>query len=143
MSPFDQQLISRKAKLIAEDLDKLGEFATISLEQYYQSLEIRLQTERLIERIVGRVIDINYHILKQQFDHLPTDYFDSFVELGKKNILKPDFAQELAQSTGLRNALAHEYDQIDDALVYRSIKTCLTQIPKYLDLVTNLDLRKK
>lgn len=135
MSPLDQQLIIRKAKLIGEDLDKLKGFEGTTFDEYMKSFEVRLQVERLLERIVGRVIDINYHILKEEFNIIPSDYFKSFIQLGEKGVIDRKFAEEIAQSVGLRNALAHEYDAIDDAQVYRSIKKCLTQVPVYLNKV--------
>ncbi len=135
MSPIDKQLIIRKAKLIEEDLSKLKEFENVSLSKYIDSLEIRLQVERLLERIVGRIIDINYHILKEDFNIMPTDYYKSFTRLAEEEIIDKKFAEELAQSTGLRNALAHEYDAIDDSQVHASIKTTLSQVPQYLDIV--------
>lgn len=135
MSPLDKQLIIRKVKLIEEDLAKLKEFENTSLEDYMKSLEIRLQVERLLERVVGRVIDINYHILKEEFGVIPNDYYKSFTMLADKKVIGKKFAEELAESTGLRNALAHEYDAIDDAQVHKSIKICLSQIPRYLSVV--------
>ncbi|MBI2267925.1 MAG: DUF86 domain-containing protein [Candidatus Blackburnbacteria bacterium] len=135
MSLIDKQLVTRKAKLIEEDLAKLEDFEAISLEQYLKSLEARLQVERLLERIIGRVIDINYHILREEFKIIPNDYFQSFMQLGEKGIISKDFAEEIAASTGLRNALAHEYDTVDSTLVYASIKKCLREIPKYLSQV--------
>src|SRR3989344_2322561 len=135
MSPIDKQLIIRKAKLIEEDLSKLKEFENVSLSKYIDSLEIRLQVERLLERIVGRIIDINYHILKEDFNIMPSEYYKSFTRLAEEEIIDKKFAEELAQSTGLRNALAHEYDAIDDSQVHASIKTTLSQVPQYLDIV--------
>ena len=135
MSPLDKELLNRKVKLIEEDLAKLAEFEKITLDEYIQSLEIKLQVERLLERIVGRVIDINYHILKEEFNTIPSDYYKSFTELGERSEIDRSFAEEIADSTGLRNALAHEYDSIDDTQIYLSIKKCLTQIPKYLDAI--------
>lgn len=135
MSPIDNQLLVRKAKLIEADLTKLREFENISLNEYTQSLEIRLQVERLLERIVGRVIDVNYHILKEEFNSLPQDYYKSFTELGKKEVIDMELAEQLAESTGLRNALAHEYDAIDDAQVFKSINRCLSQVPQYLKTI--------
>jgi len=96
MSPIDKQLIIRKAKLIEEDLSKLKEFENVSLSKYIDSLEIRLQVERLLERIVGRIIDINYHILKEDFNIMPTDYYKSFTRLAEEEIIDKKFAEELA-----------------------------------------------
>ena len=135
MSPLDSQLIHRKAKFIEGDLSKLKEFQNVSIEEYINSLEIRLQVERLLQRIIGRVIDINYHLLKEKFHTLPNDYYTSFTQLAQHGILDKPFAGELAQSTGLRNVLAHEYDAIDDNQIHAAITTCLRQIPHYLHLI--------
>jgi len=135
MSPLDKQLITRKIKLIEEDLAKLEEFENLSLDDYLNSFDIRLKVERLLERIVGRVIDINYHLLKEEFKTIPNDYYKSFIMFADNKVIDKKFAEELAESTGLRNALAHEYDRIDDTQVYKSIKICLSQIPRYLSVV--------
>lgn len=137
MSPADMRIVTRKAKLIEEDLNKLQEFENLPIEDYISTLEVRLQVERLMERIIGRMVDINYHLLKEEFGKIPEDYHKSFMQLAENNLFEKSFAVEIAESTGLRNALAHEYDSVDDALVHASIKKCLQQVPKYLDSILN------
>lgn len=137
MSPLDEQLISRKIKFIEEDLRKLEEYAKISEEEYIGNEESQLAVERLLERIIGRLIDINYHLLKEKYGILPVDYFDSFLKISKQGIVGEDMAREVARSTGLRNILAHEYDEIDNRKVYISTKTALAQVPKYLQAILN------
>ena len=135
MSPLDEQLINRKAKLIEADLGMLQKYTRQSEETYIHSEEAQLSVERLLERMIGRLIDINYHVLKEKYSKLPIDYFDSFLEVAKQKVVKEDLALEVAKSTGLRNILAHEYDEIDNRKVYQAIKTALTQVPQYLQSV--------
>lgn len=135
MSPLDKKLIVRKAKLIEEDLSKLKEFKDVGLKEYKNSLSIRLQIERLLERIVGRIIDVNYHILREEFGTIPNDYYQSFTLLGDKKVLDKDFSVQIAESAGLRNALAHEYDELDDSQVHTSINKSLKQVPLYLGVI--------
>lgn len=132
MSPLDAQLIHRKAKLIEEDLQKLIPYQKTGEETYLKNEAAQLAVERLMERIIGRLIDINYHVLKEKFSTLPIDYFDSFLALSKKGVVSYDLARTVAKSVGLRNILAHEYDIIDPAKVYDAIGDALTQIPQYL-----------
>lgn len=135
MSPIDKQLIERKIKLIENDLAGLKKYQDISLKEYLKNYETQLVVERLLEKITGRLIDLNYHLLKEEFKYLPEDYYDSFVEIGKRKVVTPEFAGEIAKSAGLRNALAHEYDKIDASLIHKAIATSLTQIPKYLKTI--------
>lgn len=135
MSPVDIQLIHRKIKLIEADLSFLTKYKNISLEKYLKSRESQLVIERLLEKITGRLIDLNYHLLKEKYEIMPEDYYDSFIEIGKRKIITAEFAEEIAKSSGLRNALAHEYDKIDEKMVHKAIGTSLTQIPKYLKII--------
>lgn len=64
-----------------------------------------------------------------------TDYFNSFTDIAEQNIIPVDFALKIAPSTGLRNILVHEYEEINDEIVYRSINTCLAYYLEYMDLI--------
>jgi uncharacterized protein YutE (UPF0331/DUF86 family) len=48
--------------------------------------------------------------------------YDSFIQVAKVGILPIEFVREIAPSTGERNIIIHEYEKIDDRLVYDSIK---------------------
>lgn len=135
MSPIDINTIIKKAKLIEEDLFLLKKYGSISFQDYKKDIVKNLLIERLLEKITGRMIDLNYHLLKEEYEYMPEDYHDSFIEFGRRKIITAKFAAELSKATGLRNALAHDYDKIDDKKVFDSIKTTLNQVPKYLKII--------
>ncbi|KKP48260.1 MAG: hypothetical protein UR39_C0001G0055 [Candidatus Woesebacteria bacterium GW2011_GWA1_33_30] len=135
MPRIDIQLINRKIKLVSEDLAILKKYKDLTLDEYLNDPEIKLIIERLLEIITGQVIDINYHILKEEYESIPTDYYNSFINIAKNKIITEEFAEEIAKSAGLRNALAHNYDKIDDELVFNSIKIAIIQIPQYLSKI--------
>ena len=135
MSPIDISTIVRKMKLIEPDLFLLKKYKNLSFTSYKKDVMKRMSIERLLEKITGRMIDLNYHLLREEYEYIPEDYFDSFIEVGKRKIITSEFAAELAKATGLRNALAHEYEKLDDKQVFESIKTALTQVPKYLKVI--------
>jgi len=138
MSRIDATLLQRKIKLLEEDLAKLKDYREISLEEYLGKQETQLVVERLLEKITGRLIDINYHILKEEYEVMPEDYYGSFIEIGKNKVVSEEFAKEIAKSVGLRNALAHEYEEINQKMVFESINVALTQVPKYLQSIMKL-----
>ncbi len=133
--PFNENIIIRKIKLINEDLKYLKVIDKVSLKTFLKKYEIEAATERYLEKIVGRMIDINYHILAEKENYIPLDYYNSFIELGKKKYLPEKFAEKIADSAGLRNRLAHEYDEIDEEKIYQAAKTCLKDVPKYLSYI--------
>ncbi|MEK7540930.1 MAG: DUF86 domain-containing protein [Patescibacteria group bacterium] len=138
---IDKKLVSRKITLINNDLKSLKALSKLSLKTYLSKTEYEALAERYLERIIGRMIDINYHILSEKENEIPTNFYNSFIELGKKKYLPFKLAEVMANSAGLRNRLAHEYDEIDAKKVFEAMESCLKDVPKYLkNIVKSLDL---
>lgn len=139
----DKKLIYRKINLIAKDLQKLKPISLLSQKEYFEKIEYEILTERYLERIITRMIDINYHLIVETNNPPPKDYFSSFVEIGKLKILPYAFSQKLAQYAGLRNRLVHEYNELDENKIYRALKKSIKDIPKYLKHIESFIENKK
>ncbi len=135
MPQIDLDLINRKLGLIQSDLSLLKNYKDIDLQTYLGDQNTQLSVERLLERISGRVIDLNYHILKSEYEFIPVDYYSSFMEIAKNKIIDEEFAREIAKMTGLKNALAHDYDKLDQSKIHSSIGLVLLHVPTYLKKV--------
>lgn len=134
----DKKLVERKITLINRDLQHLRKLAGFTLEQYLSKEEYEALAERYLERIIGRMIDINYHVLVEEGNAMPLDYYDSFIEMGRKEYVPRELSEKLAHAAGLRNRLAHEYDEIDEKKVYQATQDCVVQVPQYLMEVIKL-----
>jgi len=134
--PIDKTLIIRKIKFINEDMVKMERLSRMSFKVYESKYENEIVAERLIERIIGRMIDINYHIITASGYPPPKDFYESFTKLAELGILEGQFAQRMAQAAGLRNRLAHEYNGIDSKKIYQALKQCFTDMPVYLSKIT-------
>lgn len=135
MPLIDTQLILKKVKFIEKDLSRLKKYEDLTFDEYMADDLIRYSIERMLEKITGRIIDINYHILKTEYEILPEDYYNSYLEMGKNKVVDEKLANEMASAVGLRNALAHEYDELNDKKVFESINISLVEVPKYLSAV--------
>lgn len=131
--PIDREVLVRKSSLIVEDLVRLRPLAGLPVEEYLTRVDAQLATERLMERMIGRMLDINYHIAIEQVGVAPRDFFESFLKMGELGVLPPDIAREVARAAGLRNRLAHEYNDLDPARVHEAAGRALRDIPIYLD----------
>ena len=129
---IDRELVIRKLVLITGDLTELKAVAQRSREDYLASVRDELVAERLLERMIGRMIDINYHLIVETGPPPPTDYYESFARLGTLQVPPPDFARRLAPCAGLRNRIVHEYEDIDAAKVYEALQAAVKDIPEYL-----------
>ena len=129
---IDPTLIIRKINLISGDLDELLTLSRKSFEEYLASRVDEILAERYLERVIGRMIDINYHLITEAGHPPPSDYYQSFLQLGKLNVLPADLAQRIASCAGLRNRIVHEYDEIDPRKVYEGLLAAVGDIPEYL-----------
>ena len=59
----DKKLVFRKINLIIKDLAKLKPISLLSWEEYHRKADYEVLTERYLERIIGRMIDINFHLI--------------------------------------------------------------------------------
>lgn len=140
--PVDEKVIVRKITFINRDFKLLAGLCRLSLSEFLKKPEYEALAERYLERIIGRMIDINYHILAKAEKHSPLDMFNSFIDMGGKGYLNNQLAKKMADSAGLRNRLTHEYDEIDEKKIYKAMKSCLEDVPKYLQKIEKI-IRKK
>ena len=129
---IDKALIIRKMNLIVPDLEKIVVMAAGGLSKYLEDPVSEDLAERYLERAIGRMIDINFHLITETGQPPPRDYFDSFLKLGELGMLPKDLAERVAACAGLRNRIAHEYDDIDPVLIYAGLTSAAEDIPRYL-----------
>ncbi len=128
----DEKLIRRKLSKLVQSLDELSEIEEYTLEEYLQNFFISRTTERLIQLIVETATDINGHLIIEAGRKPPETYYDSFIILGRLNIISSELAENLAPSAGLRNRIVHEYDEIIDKIVYESVNDALNLYRQYV-----------
>ena len=138
---IDPELVTRKLVLITSDLESLRSIASQGLDHYLQSRFDQAVVERYLERVVGRMIDINYHVITESGQPPPADYHASFMRLVELGLLEPEFAQRIARAAGLRNRLVHEYEEIDSRKVFEALDAALRDIPVYLARVNEFIMR--
>lgn len=127
----NKEIIRRKLIKISEYLQELARLKDISYSDYISDFKHKRSVERLIQLLVDVAVDINAHILVDEGFASPQDAFDSFIRAGQIGVLPSNFAEAIAPATGERNIIVHEYEEIDDALVYDSIKETLKMFNEY------------
>jgi uncharacterized protein YutE (UPF0331/DUF86 family) len=132
---IDPELVTRKALLITRDLEALDPLARTERGRYLADRSQQAAAERYLERIIGRMIDVNYHLITQSGHPPPADYYQSFLHLGQIGIVSPEFARRIAACTGLRNRLVHEYDEIDPVKIHDALQGAMRDVPEYLQQV--------
>jgi uncharacterized protein YutE (UPF0331/DUF86 family) len=129
---IDEALVTRKLALVVQDLQTLEPYANKALVSYLASPTDELVVERLLERTIGRMIDVNFHFITESGHAPPRDYFESFVRMGELGFVPGELARRLAPAAGLRNRIAHEYDVIDPERVHAALATALVEMRGYV-----------
>lgn len=129
---IDRDLVTRKLLLITGDLDPLGAIQEKGVDVYLGTTVDQSVVERRLERAVGRMIDVNYHLITASGHPPPADYHTSFLKLGEMGVLDVDFARRIARAAGLRNRLVHDYEDLDSRKVFEALGEALRDVPLYL-----------
>jgi len=132
---IDAELINRKLVLIGQDLEELASLSRKSKSDYLGDRINEAAAERYLERMIGRMIDINFHVLVESGKAPPPDYYQSFVKLTELGVYEHEFAERIARAAGLRSRIAHEYDEIDADLVYEAIIAAGKDVPEYIQTI--------
>jgi uncharacterized protein YutE (UPF0331/DUF86 family) len=128
----DAELVGRKLLLIMKDVEALRGLADMTLDVFLGSPINADLAERYVERAVGRMIDINYHLLTESGQAPPPDYYQSFVQLAALGVYPDEFGKRIASCAGLRNRIAHEYDDIDPRKLFEAIRQAMHDVPDYM-----------
>jgi uncharacterized protein YutE (UPF0331/DUF86 family) len=136
----NKAVVKRKLIKLKQYLGELETLDHTTYEEYTENFLIRRTVERLVQLLVDSATDINTHILVDNNLPPPPDAYTSFIQLAKSGVITRELSVEIAPSTGERNVLVHEYESINDLIVYQSIPVAIKlfkrycrQVEKFLD----------
>jgi len=125
-------VIKRKLQRMLQYLSELETMSHLTVDEYLTDMRGRRAVERLIQLIVDVAVDINTHTIVDAGLPAPVDSRSSFLEIGGMGILPTQVARALAPSVGERNIIVHQYEDMDDRIIYASIKHTIDQYGDYI-----------
>lgn len=130
---IDKDFVQRKIALIEEEVERISEFNGLTWKDIVKNYRTQALVERLLERIIIRAIDVNEHIIAELGADVPftRTYRETFLRLADLGVYPEEFAKKIAPSAGLRNALVHGYNTIDEQLLHRSIGEAMRDFNEY------------
>lgn len=135
---INKDFIKRKISLIQDDLANLSDFAKFSFDEVAQDFIKQAAMERMLEKIINRAVDVNQHLIAgmaSKNTSPPKGYKDTFLFLADFGVYDKKFAEEISKSIGTRNKLIHEYDEVDNKMIYDSVGDCLKDYHQYCDYI--------
>jgi uncharacterized protein YutE (UPF0331/DUF86 family) len=132
---IDGDLIARKLIILKGYLEELEPFKDITFEEYKKDYVKKRAVERLLQLLVEVASDVSSYVLVESGKAAPKDYYDSFIRAPEVGLLSQALADKLAPSAGLRNRLVHEYGDVRDDIVLKSIPTALQHYTTFISEV--------
>ena len=131
--------VEDKIQQVEEYLNELDEIIPLSLEEYLCSLEKRLACERALEKIIESVNDLAILFIKEKRLKLPDEDSKAFSILAEKKFISEELCGKLRQAIGMRNFLVHQYEKIDNELVFETLSAQIVpDITEFLEILERL-----
>lgn len=134
----NKRFVQNKINLIQRELVNLEKLSEYSFQEIVNDFFRQSALERILERIINRAIDINQHLIAElsvKETEPPKDYKETFLRLAEIKICPKKFAEDISMSVGTRNALVHDYNNIDYSRIYSSVSDCLKDYHRYCDYI--------
>jgi len=131
---LNKKFIEIKIEYIQRDLNRLESMSGLTIDEVAKDYTKYAALKNFLMEIIGRAIDINEHIIAEAGSvkiESPLKYKETFLQLAKMNVLPKDFAEKIAKSAGFRNAVVHDYNNLDKYIVYKSVGKAIEQYTKY------------
>lgn len=143
---LNARLIKKKIDLIQRDLERLLDLSDFTFDEVANDYMKYAALKNIFMEIIGRGIDINEHIIAKlgSYQNLsPKDYTETFLYMAKLKVLPESFAKKIAASAGFRNAIVHDYDNLDERIVYKTVGEAIKQYSDYCKYILKfLDKRR-
>lgn len=138
MQNLNKQILNSKLSNLStyiKEIKPLLEKDTDELLKQDNYAELRA-LEREFQLIVDTMIEINTHIISKLELDPPQDYFNTFMTLGRNEILPQNFATSLAGVVGLRNKVVHKYEVVDLGKFINDLKENSKQFGEYIEYIS-------
>jgi len=138
----DKALILRKVASLAEYQKQIGEYSTITVDQYRSDWKIQRIVERTLQMMIELCADIANHVISDNGLRTPETYADTFRVLAENNILTPEQLAVMEKMAKFRNIVVHQYETVDAEIVILVLRRHLHDFRQFSDSVIQFINRK-
>jgi len=132
---IDKEVMKEKIEELNRYLKELEKLRSISLEEFSSSLSKQWMVFHGLQLSIQMLIDIGNHILAAIGENQIEVYVDIIDKLGKKEIIPPEFAQQIRGMAGMRNILIHEYAKVDLDKIFEIIQNRLDDFREFIGYI--------
>ncbi len=113
--------IEDKIKTIEELIIELESIMPKNFDEFINSIKTKRACYNLFETIIEASNDLAILIIKKKQLPLPNSDEKAFDILEKATIISGKLAEKLKKAKGMRNYIVHQYETIDNKIVYKAV----------------------
>ena len=132
---ISQEIVKRKIDDIQLCYSKIEKLLVNEDEVILRDDTILAALERHFQKMVDAAIDINMHLIAESGLKTADDYQSTFSIIAEAGMLSVDFALKIAPSVGMRNAIVHQYGDVNKKLMISYIRNSFGQYVEYVKLI--------
>lgn len=127
----DEEIVVSRLELIQQYADELREMRECSREEFVSNTVQKRAVERSLMNAIQSCIDLASHIRAgEELGDAETSR-EEIQALATAEIISTETESHIAEAVGLRNRLAHRYDDIDHDIVYDVLQDDLQWFDRY------------
>ena len=134
----NKSVIENRISLTKKYLGILERYKKYSQAEIEKDVDIRGAVERYLYLAVQSAIDLAEAVISYKNFRKPSTMAESFRILTEEEVISDDLSDKLARMTGFRNIIAHDYGDIDYAIVYDILQKGLDDIEAFLEKMTDV-----
>jgi len=131
-------ILENKVSAIKKYLKILARYQKYSAAEIDKNLDLKGAVERYLYLVVQATIDLADIIISLKKLRKPSSMSESFKILSEENIIESGLRGKLVKMVGFRNVIAHDYEEIDENIVYDVLKNRLKDIREFIKVVEKI-----
>ena len=132
---MDRELVLAKLESLRRCLERVESQRIVSLEDLQQSPDKQDIAVLNVGRSVQLCVDIASHLLAETGALVPDTMAGAFRGLAAQGILETSLAEKLGKAVGFRNIAVHQYQDIDQKILYAVVTDCLQDFRSFAKAV--------
>jgi uncharacterized protein YutE (UPF0331/DUF86 family) len=135
MSVDYDRLIKQKLTNMASYVEEMRPYLQGPVKGYLKDSGRRRIVERLAQVIIESAIDTNGLLIERAGNVPPATAYRSFDSVHELGAIDDHLTARFHRYVGLRNRIVHDYDVLDNKIVYYSAKRLLDDAKQYIGSV--------
>ncbi len=128
-------VIENKISSVKKYLGLLEGFKKYSREELFGDTTIVGAFERYLYLVTQATIELGESYIAYRNYRKPTTMWETFAILRENGIIGSDLEKKLSDMTGFRNALAHDYNELDPSILYGALHDSLGDIMIFVSVM--------